>query len=84
VGVSREDTVREGNIVYRLIGLITCNEGVMTLVVDLIVAGVQIERMGSVNIAGESSQDQTSNTMQGGKIFGNEAYSSIGSPISDA
>jgi hypothetical protein len=61
--------MREGNIVFRLSGLVTCNEGVMTLVVDLIVAGVQIERMGAVNIAGESSQDRTSNTMQGGRFW---------------
>ena len=67
MGIPREDTVREGDIVFRLIGLVTCNEGVMTLVVNLIVAGVQVERMGAVNITGESIQDQASKTMQRGK-----------------
>jgi hypothetical protein len=52
MSVSEEDTVRIRNIVLRLIGLVGCNKGVMALVIDLVVAGVQIERLGPVQVAG--------------------------------
>lgn len=69
MGISREDTVREGNIVLRLIGFVTCNEDVMTKVVNLIVAGVQIERLGAINIAGKSSQYQNSSKNEEKKMY---------------
>lgn len=68
MSISREDTVREGNIVLRLIGLVTCNEGVVT-VVNLIVAGVQIERMGAINIAGKGSKYQNSSKNEEKKMY---------------
>ena len=61
--------MREGNIVLRLIGLVGCNEGVMTKVVNLIVAGVQIERLGAINIAGKSSQQRNSSKSGEKKMY---------------
>ena len=50
MSVSEENTMRVGDIVLGRVSLVAWNQGVVALVVDFVVSGVQVERMGSIDV----------------------------------